>query len=62
MNNQQSHIINTLLVSFAWFIQQVMDPCFFFPCFHGPRFMLGPKREGKNLVHTVPCHTDLALS
>ena len=35
-NNQQSHIINTLLASFARSVRQVMDPRFFLPCYHGP--------------------------
>ena len=45
-NNQQSHIINILLASFAWSVQQVMDPHFFLPCFRAwaikGRKKLGP--------------------
>ena len=47
-NNQQIHIINILLASFAWFVRNVMDPRFFLPCFHGPRASrLGHKRKKK---------------
>ena len=32
-----------------------MDPCFFLPCFHGPRASrLGHKRKEKNSVHNLP--------
>ena len=31
--NQQSHLINILLASFAWPVRQVMDPRFFFLVF-----------------------------
>ena len=42
-NNQQSHIINILLASFARSVRQVMDPRFFPSLFSWPaRFALGP--------------------
>ena len=47
-NNQQYHIINILLASFAQSVGQVMDPRFFLPCFHGTRASrLGHKRKEK---------------
>ena len=53
-NNQQSHIINILLASFARSVQQVMDHVFFLPCFNGTRASrLGHKRKGKNSVHNL---------
>ena len=54
-NDQQSHIINILLASFARSVGQVMDPRFSLPCFHGPRASrLGHKRKEKNSVHNLP--------
>ena len=59
-NNQQSHIINILLALFARSVWQVMDPCFFLPCFHGPRAShLGHKRKEK--TRSITYRTDLAL-
>ena len=59
-NNQQSHIINILLDSFAQSVGQVMDPRFFLPCFHGPRASrLGHKRKEK--TRSITCRTELAL-
>ena len=59
-NNQQSHIINILLTSFARSVGQVMDPRFFLPCFHGPHASrLGHKRKEK--TRSITCRTDLAL-
>ena len=59
-NNQQSYIINILLVSFARSVRQVMDPRFFLPCFHGPRASrLGHQRKEK--TRSITCRTDLTL-
>ena len=56
-NNQQSHIINIILALFARSVWQVIDPCFFLPCFHGPcASCLGHRRKEK-----IICQTDLAL-
>ena len=53
--NQQSHIINILLASFARSVEQVMDPRYFHPCFQGPRASrLGYRRKGKISVHNLP--------
>ena len=53
-NNQQRHIIDILLASFARSVRQVMDP-FFLPCFHGLRALrLGHKRKGKKSFHKLP--------
>ena len=58
-NNQQSHIINILLASFARSVRQVMDPRFFFPCFHDPRAScLGYKRKEK--TRSITCRTERA--
>ena len=46
--NQQSHIINILLASFARSVQQVMDRCFFLPCFHHKR---------KEKTRSIACRT-----
>ena len=59
-NNRQSHILSILLASFARSVQQVMDPRFFLPCFHGPRASrLGHRRKEK--TRSITCRTDLAL-
>ena len=56
-NNQQSHIINIILALFARSVWQVIDPCFFLPCFHGPcASCLGHRSKEK-----IICQTDLAL-
>ena len=58
-NNQQSHIINILLASFARSVRRVMDPRFFLPCFHGPRASrLGHERKEK--TRSITCRTDRA--
>ena len=54
-NNQQSHIINIVLASFARSVRHVKDPRFFLHCFQSPRASrLGHKRKEKSSVHNLP--------
>ena len=55
-NNQQGHIINILLTSFARSVRQVMDSRFIPSLFSWPA-----RHKRKEKTRSITCCTDLAL-